>query len=141
VWGQSLYYTGMERISSATNKFIFCKIDMNGNKLWQRYYGNSGERSAGHYIEPTPDGGFLLGGHRDTKSPWIIKTDSLGNIQWQRLFTSPLGGGVANILVSTDHYIYVTDREVKFEDGSNRYKKGWMAKLDLNNNLIWKKEY
>ena len=72
------------------------KIDDNGQLLWQRNFGGAGFDAA-HSVRPTQDGGFLICGN--TKSfdgdvsenfgendIWIFKTDSVGQLVWEKSF-------------------------------------------------------
>jgi len=69
------------------------RTDAFGNQLWERLYGGALNDAAQQVVE-VPDGGFLLlgwtrsfgAGQRDF---YLVKTDSLGNQQWQRTY----GGG------------------------------------------------
>jgi hypothetical protein len=69
------------------------RTDSAGNLLWEQQYGGS-NFDAGSSLVQTPDSGFLLlgwtrsfgAGQRDF---YLVKTDSLGNQEWQRTF----GGG------------------------------------------------
>ena len=84
------------------------KIDVLGNKQWDKDFGGS---DFDHLctVQQTSDHGFILGGSTssgiggDKTQPawggrdyWIIKTDSLGNKQWDKDF----GGTGADALVS-----------------------------------------
>ncbi|MBL0053995.1 MAG: T9SS type A sorting domain-containing protein [Bacteroidetes bacterium] len=78
------------------------KIDSLGIKQWDKRFGGTGEDEGIGYISQTIDGGFLLSG--DSYSPisgdktennlgpeqtWVIKTDALGNKQWDKtVFTN-----------------------------------------------------
>lgn len=72
------------------------RLDEFGSILWQKVYGGSLDDYGGTII-PTADGGFLLANTSDSnisgnKSQnskggddfWVIKLDSVGNIQWDK---------------------------------------------------------
>ncbi len=74
------------------------KFDYNGEKLFERTFGGDGLDRASA-VERTHDGGFIIVG--DTKSfpaegdtsgghdIYLIKTNSLGQMEWQRTFGGP----------------------------------------------------
>jgi len=64
------------------------KTDSGGNELWSRTYGGS-FFDAGWSVKQTLDEGFIIGGYisptyQDNPNVYIIKTDSLGNPQWDK---------------------------------------------------------
>jgi hypothetical protein len=88
--------------------FWILKLDSLGNIIWQKSIGGSGSDVL-NYISPTFDNGFICGG--SSNSPisglktsanfgqydyWIVKLDSIGNIEWQRTI-----GGSGNDNLST----------------------------------------
>src|SRR6185436_3749369 len=83
-----------------TNDYWLVKTDASGNIQWQNTIG--GMRNDWLYsVQQTTDGGYILGGHSssnisgdktednldpfclDSYDCWIVKTDSIGNIEWQ----------------------------------------------------------
>ncbi|KAA9346016.1 T9SS type A sorting domain-containing protein [Adhaeribacter soli] len=84
--------------SRGVEDFWLLKLDQNGNKLWDKAYGgNSSEYFKS--MNPTSDGGFILGGwsesgisgeksevSRGNSDYWIVKIDSNGTKQWDRTF-------------------------------------------------------
>lgn len=75
------------------------RLDANGNALWQKSYGGSGDDGWMGGIEQTADGGFILASHSNSPisgnktSPsfggwdyWILKLDANGNKIWERSF-------------------------------------------------------
>ena len=66
------------------------RLNANGDSLWTRQYGSTVSAWA-HEVVVTPDGGFLIGALRAyyhpvvAMQPWIMKTDSAGQVQWERL--------------------------------------------------------
>ncbi|MBP6334433.1 MAG: T9SS type A sorting domain-containing protein [Bacteroidia bacterium] len=66
------------------------RTDAFGNTLWTRSYGGT-EFDFGNMIRITSDGGFIIAGFTNTfgagdNDGWLIKTDVLGNIEWEETF-------------------------------------------------------
>ena len=66
------------------------KIDSTGNLVWDKPFGGD-EQDVAKYAQQTGDGGYIVVG--DTKSYgegdsdiWMIKTDSSGNIKWDKTY-------------------------------------------------------
>jgi hypothetical protein len=69
------------------------KFDKNGNELWNRTYGERNQGDSTWGMDKTSDGGFLIAAtknHNGFSSPkdtlWLIKTDELGNVEWNALY-------------------------------------------------------
>jgi len=59
------------------------KIDTDGNTLWTKNYGASGDESI-HSVQQTLDGGYIMAGYTNSIGAgdfdmFVLKTDSLGN--------------------------------------------------------------
>jgi IPTL-CTERM motif len=68
------------------------KLDAGGNVTWQRTYTEPlGASLGGSTIQPTADGGYVLGGPYffGSESSWVAKLDAGGSIVWRRGFYSP----------------------------------------------------
>lgn len=95
----------------ATFDYWIVKTDSLGNLIWDLTIGGSDEDRL-LAIEQTADNGFILGGFsisntsgvkvennigaNPTTDYWIVKTDSLGNIEWQ----NTIGGSLYDYLYS-----------------------------------------
>jgi hypothetical protein len=60
------------------------KLNADGDTLWARTYGGIG-REIGYSLQLAPDGGYLIAGSTDSYGGgrddiWLVKTDSLGNV-------------------------------------------------------------
>ena len=80
---------------------LLVKTDVNGDMLWAKSYG-SDSIEYGLSIGATPDGGNILTGQTQAfgHGGWdlfMIKTDSLGNIQWSKTYGSP-GDDIGNFV-------------------------------------------
>ena len=69
------------------------RTDENGDSLWTRTYGGS-DNDLPHYgrcVRQTNDGGFVVTGYTKSYGAglydiYLIKTDSLGNIEWEKTY-------------------------------------------------------
>ena len=65
------------------------KFSSDGTISWQKTYGTA-DTDGIRGITVTSDGGFIIGGYSygfsTTADPWIFKTDSNGNIEWQKTY-------------------------------------------------------
>jgi hypothetical protein len=105
------YYTNSNIIKSKDDNFVFCgmesldtlngsldscfallvKIDQNGDTLWvKKYQYSTNEENLSTKCIETSDKGFMITGMSRplnfSYTAWAIKTDSLGNIQWQNIY-------------------------------------------------------
>ena len=69
------------------------KLGSEGGREWDRTFGGP-EDDVGYDVQQTDDGGYIIaaethsfGARSAAKSDyWLIKTDSMGNMEWQRTF-------------------------------------------------------
>jgi hypothetical protein len=87
------------------------KLRANGSIEWQKTYGGSAD-DAGSSIIQVFDGGYIIAGSTasidgdlkgirtsdSSSSVWILKIDSIGNIQWQKTFGGSIGDGAVQII-------------------------------------------
>ena len=77
------------------------KIDSNGNEEWNQTFGGSYD-DCGYSVQQTTDNGFIITGCTKSYgsgaislySLWLIKTNSLGDEEWNRTF---IGNGRGDI--------------------------------------------
>ncbi len=99
-----LGFTGSGSFGFGNSDVWLVKVDSLGNMEWNQTYGGDGSDSVSAIIE-TADGGYALGcsttsfgaGSADF---WLIKVDSLGNMEWNQTFGES-GAEYANSLVVT----------------------------------------
>jgi len=122
------------------------KLDSNGNKVWDKTYGESYERGAASSIQQTLDGGYIVAGEIRYESYgdiYIIKLDSDGNKVWDKIFGGKLYDCASSIQQTPDGgYVaagYTDHPEQPFPDWilSDIY----VIKLDSDGNKVWDKTY
>ncbi len=72
--------------------FWLVKTKPNGDTLWTKTFGGS-EWDWGYSVQQTSDKGYILTGYTESYGPapyisnlWLIKTDSLGNTDWSKVY-------------------------------------------------------
>lgn len=125
---------------------LLIKTDRNGNKQWQKTYGNY-LMDYGFFIVQTLDGGYLLGGGstnfnvNNSANATVIKTDSNGNQQWLKYFGGNYTDGAANVMLSNDSkLLFATDYAYYQSNPDNVVRNIYIVKLDYSGNAIWEKK-
>jgi hypothetical protein len=77
--------------SGGDSDFWLVKIDSAGNLLWNKTYEGQGFDIARSMIQ-TNDGGYAVAGftgpyHANGRDFWLIKTDSVGNLLWNKTYS------------------------------------------------------
>jgi len=119
------------------------KIDSNGNTIWSKAFGGTGDDSLQSIIIAS-DGGYLAVGHTVSNDGdisdnhgngdgWIVKVDATGTKVWSKCF----GGFGAEKLNS----IYQTSDGGYVAVGYTLSNDGWIIKVDSSGNLLWSKAF
>jgi Secretion system C-terminal sorting domain len=132
---------------------LFCMGNLNAqNILWQKCLGGS-DGDGGTSIQKTTDGGYITGGstssndgdvsgNNGAKDYWVVKTDSLGALQWQKCLGGSSNEYVNSIQQTTDSgyiiagYTESNDGDVTGYHGNKDY---WIVKIDSIGALQWQK--
>jgi len=132
----------MYSYSYGSSDFGIYKLDSNGNKVWFKHYGGTGEDIACS-IQQTSDGGYIVAG--DTESYTygsddfaIYKLDSNGNKVWFKHYGGTSYDRAKSIIqISGGSYI-VAGYNASFTYGNADYA---IYKLNSSGNKIWYKHY
>jgi hypothetical protein len=143
--------------SRGSYDYWIVKLDMNGNKLWDKTIGGAdGDYCRG--IKQTSDGGYVLNGHslsnisgektdnsRGGFDHWIIKIDKTGQV----VMDKTIGGDrddndVWNLEKTSDGgYIYGSASASNISGEKTESSRGdvdyWVVKLDASLNIQWDK--
>lgn len=84
------YAIAGQRSNGSDGDVYMLKVDSEGDSLWEREYGGPNYEAASSIVE-TDDKGFLLLGWTRSfgeglRDWYLIKTDSLGNQEWQKTY-------------------------------------------------------
>ncbi len=98
------------------------KLDANGTVEWQKRYSEDGRYYAAS-IRQTQDRGYIVSGTFDPwygglSSPWILKLDELGNIQWMKKYGGKSRDDLLSILQEQDGRYVAAGTALSFGAGS-----------------------
>ncbi|MDO7850574.1 T9SS type A sorting domain-containing protein [Hymenobacter convexus] len=142
------------------NDMWLIKYAAAGTRQWDRRYGGSRD-DEGSAVWPTRDGGYLLAGEStsgrsgDRTQPsrgawdyWVVKTDALGNKEWDRRFGTDSMDFVKSCWQTADGGYIIAGHTWnntpsatppqgdKSEPGRGGYDI-WIIKLDAQGNKLW----
>ena len=124
--------------SGATDAWLV-KVDENGKEIWNYTFG-SGNNDLFNAIIESNDTGFVAVGHTLLEKPghWaglVVKVDSNGTEQWEKIISDDSICGISSIDLADDGYILVG------YSGYNETQDNLVVKLDSNGNILWKKSF
>jgi hypothetical protein len=147
----------VSQVSQGNQDFWLIYVDAQGNKVWDKRFGGAGPDLC-NYFTTTNDGGFVLCGYTvspqggDVSQPplgtqdyWVVKTDALGNKEWD----SRYGGSGTSIgtfvrsVIGNNYWVGGYTNSINTGDVSENTYGGsdyWILKIDsVGNKLIDKR--
>ena len=132
------------------------KTNSSGNIEWKKCLGGTNTEVA-KLVRSTSDGGYIIVadtnsnngdltghfGNLNVKDAWIIKLDSVGNIQWQHNFGGSSEDSVSSVVETPQGFLmvgysYSSDENIPANKGGT---DAFAAFYDKQGNLQWVKNY
>lgn len=118
------------------------KVDNNGQLLWHKEIGGL-DWDFGYCIQPTQDSGYIIVGNSYSGSSGssdgiFLKIDSLGNLQWERIFNTPGNDYLFGVTILPDGSYIANGTMINGNGGS---KDIIIEKVNMAGDSIWFKEY
>lgn len=130
------------------SKILVIKIDDIGNKSWEKTIGTGTYFYQGFSAIQTTDGGYAIGGYRfligqnETADPIIYKTDSLGNLEWEKNLGGPYFDYHPMLTLGKDGNIVAgTCYADSMSTPNSGYSRINIVKLDNQGTILWNKKY
>jgi len=117
------------------------KTDANGREQWNRTFGGVKE-DRGFSVQQTSDGGYILAGYTYSYGAgsydiWVIKTNTIGEEQWNKTF-GETSLDKANSIKNTNDGGYIL---TGITDGWSIDGYVFLLKIDSAGNSQWEKTY
>jgi hypothetical protein len=119
------------------------KIDANGNFQWNKTYGAASQSNSVYSLVEAKDGGFAMAGITEYQShgdldAWLVKTDSMGNLEWEKSIGGADQDYASSLIVTADGGYLLVGYTESFGAGDD---DGWLVKTDSQGNVIWNVAY
>lgn len=154
---ESLTNGNKTALSKGKNDYWIVKISSNGNKIWDKTFGGNDDDILGG-LSLANDGGFIIGGYsistalgdksvvnKGKSDFWILKTDAVGNIIWDKCLGGNDNDYLRNIKTTKTGYLLAGDSYSNAGFDKSENSKGssdyWIVKIDETGTKIWDKSY
>ena len=124
--------------------FWLVKVDSSGSMQWNKTYGEPTADRANSIIQ-TNDGGYALAGYSTGKNAsndlWFVKTDSMGNMQWNRTYGGSRWDDADSVIQTSDGGYMLAGTTNSLSDDTYIPHDCWLVKTDSDGNMEWNKTY
>ncbi len=134
------------------NDYWIVKLSNTGAIQWQKSLGGSNTEEAWSIIQTT-DGGYAIAGgsassdgnvtgHLNARDYWVVKLNSTGTIQWQKILGGSGNDIAASIIQTIDGGYAIAGRSVSNDvdvSGNHGVDDFWVVKLNSIGTIEWQK--
>ncbi|MBK8445054.1 MAG: T9SS type A sorting domain-containing protein [Sphingobacteriales bacterium] len=125
------------------------RTNKEGDIIWEKEYGTAGGEISGMQIKGTKDGGYIIGGLRfiygdsieADNDPYLIKLDSLGEVEWERVYPTTIIGAALYVYPTQDGGYIFSGYRGKGGNLVPAYQNCYVTRVDSVGNVIWDKVY
>ena len=128
-----------------TFAFLFSNnvfLGISSETIFNQTFGGSGEDVA-RSVQQTSDGGYIAAGWTTsfgagTADFWLVKTDSNGNMMWNRTYGGPSEDKAYSVQQTSDNGYIVAGTTTSYGAGLVDF---WLVKTDANGIMQWSRVY
>jgi len=140
-------FVGEREISFDNLGVLLVKTDSMGNQLWKKIIPLSNLSGVGNVLE-TSDKGFLIKGFTESTvqgdgNPFLMKTDSAGNVIWAKIIGgNEYDGGGGMAITKQGDYLFAYG----YSTYTYPFNENWNARLNIikyapDGSVIWNRMY
>ena len=109
--------------------------------LWAKTYGDSSYEEI-QCIKQAYDGGYIVAGLQNS-DVWILKLNSFGEIEWQKLYknTQNENHDVKDLILDDSGYVVIGSATTCYPPGPLCELYGWVMKLNSSGEIVWQSGY
>lgn len=140
-----LVAAGRFAVGSGPEQVWLVRMDSLGNMKWQKNYGGTSYDECNH-IQLAADGGFMLAGGTSSygaglRDGYLIKTDSAGNMEWQKTYGTGWNEYSLNIAPCArgGYYIWGLSQDEDINGFPTYEKKTVLTKIRNDGSEVWSK--
>ncbi|MEI6852042.1 MAG: T9SS type A sorting domain-containing protein [Bacteroidota bacterium] len=134
--------TGQTKPSSNTDDIYLIRTNHNGDTLWTKTIGGA-LRDASSSIQKTNDNGFLIFGSTENYGAgnfdeYIVKTNSVGDIQWTKTYGGTNNDGAWKGIPTSDGGFATAGGTSSFGAGGTDV---YLIKINSNGDTLWTRTF
>ena len=132
----SIIVAGTATLHDNSTDYYLLKLDADGNRVWERSFGGSGDQSA-HAVVATPDGGAVMAGYEGSGSARlsVVAVNDRGDVMWDTVYRNPRIYRVPWAMAPTpDGGFVITGKR----EGTGR-PDALAMKIDALGGIVWEK--
>jgi len=130
--------------------FSFAQIN---TLLWQQCLGTDGGNNWFYAAEKCQNGYLLeiditkdgpgISNYHGLGDPWVVCTDSVGNLLWERCYGGSDGDGPHKIIKINENFFYLLNYSVSTDGDVQNGRAGnfWVVKINASGDIIWENSY
>jgi hypothetical protein len=134
-------FAGSTQPFDGTLDFYLVKTDENGDSVWTRTYGGTDDER-GNALDQTLDGGYIIAGGIErldsSDDMYVVKTDSLGDIVWTRLYGGPEVDAAYKIEQIDDGGYAIFGHTLSYGAG---WADLYLVRTDSHGDTLWTRTY
>jgi hypothetical protein len=110
---------------------------------WSKTYGGTGPEVPTGNIVQTIDGGLAFSGYTGSFGAggldgWIVKTDAIGNLDWNMTYGGPMDDSFTDMIKTKDGAYVLSGYTMSFGAGNYDF---WLAKVNASGAMLWNQTY
>ncbi|MCA9748044.1 MAG: hypothetical protein KC414_02985, partial [Romboutsia sp.] len=119
------------------------EFNNDGEIEWNKKYGEKNSDEGSFDLSRTKEGGYIIGGfktNQETNSPYLIKIDSVGNVEWERIYPTEIIGAALYVYPTYDGGYIFSGYRGKGNPFAPYYNP-YVTRVDSAGNVLWDKVY
>ncbi|MCB9043695.1 MAG: T9SS type A sorting domain-containing protein [Chitinophagales bacterium] len=125
-------------------KLRLVKVNKYGEIEDDKEYGEEGAETVCVQINKTQDEGYIIGGwkftYNDGANPYLLKLDSIGNVEWERIYPTEIIGAALYVYPTYDGGYIFSGYRGKGNPFAP-YQNCYVTRVDSVGNVVWDKVY
>ncbi len=129
-----------ESFGAGSADFWLVKTDSTGNHVWNKTYGGTSYEDASSLVQSV-EGGYALAGRAYSFGAgesdfWLVKTDSCGNVQWNKTYGGTYADSPRSVVQTSDGGYALAGTTRSYGPGTDK-ANGWLVKTGVESGLAW----